>query len=59
LCDCLLWAVFLIKEVWQLFELPFSAAKLVFDFGKKCFWATFWATFSPSRLVTLLEFPTG
>jgi hypothetical protein len=51
--NCLLWAEFLIAEVAQNFWLLFSTVTVMYYFLPKNGWATFWATFSQTHLVTL------
>jgi hypothetical protein len=49
------WAVFLkITEVSQIFGLLFTTVPVVYYSGQKIGWATFWATFSQTHLVSLL-----
>jgi hypothetical protein len=43
-----------ITEVARILEYFFQRPNLGITFDKKMGWATFWATFSPSLLVTLV-----
>jgi hypothetical protein len=56
LCDCFLWAVFgKMKEVARIFLHSFSSVRVTYAlFLTKKHWATFWATFSQTHLVTLV-----
>jgi hypothetical protein len=54
--DCLLWAIWAkITEVAHIIGLLFHTAKVMHDFFQKMDWATFWATFSQTHLVTLVS----
>jgi hypothetical protein len=44
---------FLITDVAHIFELLLSTVKVMHSFGPKTGWATFWAIFSQTHLVTL------
>jgi hypothetical protein len=52
--DCLFWAVFYVSDrVSPIFlDSFFQSKSCVFIFGQKC-WATFWAMFSQTHVVTL------
>jgi hypothetical protein len=55
--DCLLWAVFLIPKVSHIWATLFSHGKFcaVCNLDSKMDWATLWAIFSQTHLVTLLR----
>jgi hypothetical protein len=44
-----------ITEVSQIFGLVFTTVKVMYKFGQKVVWATVWAIFSQTHLVTLLR----
>jgi hypothetical protein len=42
-------------ELAQIFGLPYSKLKIMYLFWQKIGWATFWANFSQTHLVTLMS----